>query len=330
MPDYQSRLDLLARVASLYYDNNKKQEEIAQEIGLTRSAVSRLLTEAQEKGIVEHIVHYPWRTSTELERGLASRFNVRQVQVLIRQNKSYQEMLEGLGVLAAQYFTSILPKLNIVGITWGTGLFQMVRAFRPQSRPNMEVIQLIGGTGTEHGSSIGPLLAPSLANALGCTCRFLHAPLIMQNAVSHAAVMEDPTIRDTLDRAERSDIALVGIGTTLPELNNAYKLGYISLQEIEQMRTDGLVGDVAGLHYNLQGEILRDHWINQRIVAIRPASLAKIKEVMGVAGGYRKGESIFAALRGGHIDILITDDVAAKKVLELDDFYKNNPLTNVN
>lgn len=328
MVDYQSRLDLLARVASLYYDNNKNQQEIAHEIGLTRSAVSRLLSEAQKKGIVEHIVHYPWRTSSELEGALASRFNLRQVQVLIRQNKGYQEMLEGLGVLAAQYFTSILPKLNIVGITWGTGLYQMVRAFRPQSRPNMEVIQLIGGTGTESGSAIGPLLAPNLANCLGCKCRFLHAPLIMQNAIAHMAVLEDPTIRDTLDRAELCDIALVGVGTTLPELYNAYKLGYVSLQEVEKMRSEGVVGDVAGIHYNIKGEFLLDHWINQRIVAVRASSLGKIKEVMGVAGGYRKAESIFAALRGGHIHILITDDVAAKRVLELDDFYKNNPQTN--
>jgi DNA-binding transcriptional regulator LsrR (DeoR family) len=70
MPEFQSRLELLARVASLYYDNKKTQQEIADEIGLTRSAISRVLSEAESRGIVEHIVHYPWRTSNELEESL--------------------------------------------------------------------------------------------------------------------------------------------------------------------------------------------------------------------------------------------------------------------
>ncbi len=317
MPDNQSRVELLARVASLYYDKNLHQREIAREIGLTRSAVSRLLTEAQKRGIVEHIVHYPWRTSTELENELLARFELRHVQVLLRQNKNHEEMLQGLGVLAAQYFTNLLPTLNIIGITWGTGLFQMVRAMRPQNRPNMEIIQLIGGTGFEYSSAIGPLLAPNLANMLGCKCRFLHAPLFMQNGETRQLLMSDPTIHETVERAEHCDLALVGIGSTLPELYNVYKTGYITLQEVEKIRADGLIGDVGGFHYNIKGEFIMDHWINQRIVAIPPSSLKKIKEVAAVAGGYQKGESIFAALRGKHVHTLITDDQAARRVLEL-------------
>jgi DNA-binding transcriptional regulator LsrR (DeoR family) len=98
-------------------------------------------------------------------------------------------------------------------------------------------------------------------------------------------------------------------------------LGYLTREELEQIRADGIVGDVAGLHYNIEGQILMDHWLNQRIVAISAASLAKIPEVIAVAGGASKGESIFAALRGGHMHTLITDDQAARRVLELTNTY---------
>jgi len=37
-----------------------------------------------------------------------------------------------------------------------------------------------------------------------------------------------------------------------------------------------------------------------------------------VAGGEAKAEAILGALRGGHINILVTDDVTASKVLALD------------
>jgi len=319
MPDYLSRLELLARVASLYYDKDRNQQEIADEIGLTRSAVSRILTEAHKRGIVEHNVHYPWRTSNELKNVLEARFKLKHVSVLIRQNKSLEEMLEGLGKMAAEYFTTLLPSLKIVGISWGTGLYQMVRSVRPQNRPDMEVLQLVGGTGTEHGSSIGPLLAPNLANALGCTCYYLHAPLIMENEAAKAALMQDRLIRKTVERAVECDLALVGIGTTLPELYNIYKLGYLSLTEVEELRSDGIVGDVAGQHYNREGQILTNHWINRRFFGISVDALDKIEEVMGVAGGYQKAETIYAALRGGLVNTLITDDEAAIEVLKLAD-----------
>jgi DNA-binding transcriptional regulator LsrR (DeoR family) len=318
MHDFENRLELLAHIASLYYDQDKNQQAIADEIGVTRSAVSRLLTEAHKRGIVEHIIHYPWRTSTDLEHELASKFPVlKHVRVLIRQNKSYDEMLKGMGILASQYFNSILPTLKIVGITWGTGLYQMVKACRPQSRPDMEIIQLIGGTGTERTSTIGPLLAPTLANCLGCTCRFLHAPLIVKNEATRRALLEDPTIRETLDRAGQCDLALVGIGGIRPELYNPYRLGYITQEELKELQREGIVGDVAGHHYDIHGEILTQSLINCRWVGISVDTLKKIKSVMAVAGDVQKAEGIYGALQGRHINVLITDNTAANRVLEL-------------
>ena len=317
MPEYQSRLDLLARVASLYYDKDRNQQEIADEIGLTRSAISRLLTEAHKRGIVEHIIHYPWRTSSELENALLTRFHLRQVHVFIRQNKSYEEMLQGLGVLAAEYLTARLSSINIVGISWGTGLYQMVRAFRPQNRPDMEVVQL--DRRDRHGARLvdRPAAGAEPGQRLGCTCHYLHAPLLMENEDAKNTLMQDRMIRDTLDKAAECDIGLVGIGSTLPELYNAYKLGYLPLEEVEAMRADGIVGDVACLHFNKDGKILTDHWINRRMCAIPAETLGKMKEVVAVAGGSKKAESILAALHGELIDTLITDDEAARRVLEI-------------
>lgn len=317
MAESDNRLELLARVASLYYDQKKRQDEIADEIGMTRSAVSRLLTKAEKIGIVEHIVHYPWRTSSDLEQALQTTFHLKGVSVLQRQEKSYNEMLNGMGVLAAQYFTNLLPDIHSVGVSWGSGLYHLVQAFRPQSRPDMEVVQLMGGTGGERGSSIGPLLAPSLANHLGCTCCFLHAPLIMKNETARDAILEDQTIRQTLEKAEHCDVALVGIGSISPELYNPYRLGYLSAEELEDMHASGIVGDVAGIHYDINGNYLGDHWINHCWIGISEETLRKIPLVMGVAGDAQKAEAIYGALRAGYIDVLITDDLAARRVLEL-------------
>ncbi|MFN8473599.1 MAG: sugar-binding transcriptional regulator [Anaerolineae bacterium] len=312
----EARVAYLAEVASKYYDQNKSQQEIAEELGITRSAVSRLLTEARDRGIVEIIVHYPWRTSTDLERALLDLFPLKAVRVLVRGNKSYDEMVIGLGVLGAQYFSSVLKQGNVVGISWGSALYQLVRALRPASYPESEVVQLVGAVGTERSSAMGPLLAPLLANQIGAPCRYLHAPLLTESEAARDALLNDRSIRETLDAAAHANIALVGIGTTAPERYNPARHGYVNLDELAAIRAAGAVGLIVGQHYDRNGEVL-DLSINRRVVGISPDNLKRMPTIIGLGGDALKGEAILGALRGGWVNVLITDEQAARRVLQL-------------
>ena len=44
--------------------------------------------------------------------------------------------------------------------------------------------------------------------------------------------------------------------------------------------------------------------------------LRMLENVIGVAGGLSKVDAILAALRGGYVDILITDEETAQALLE--------------
>jgi DNA-binding transcriptional regulator LsrR (DeoR family) len=307
---------LLARVASLYYDHDKSQQDIADEVGVSRSAISRFLTEARERGIVEIVVHYPWRTCPELEQKLISTFNLKAARVLARENKSYEEMLQGLGILAARYLDHILHDGMIIGISWGSALYQMIRALPMRDLPGVEAVQLIGATDSESLPSDGPILAQLLSNRLGGLCRYLHAPLVVENEAGREVLLQDRNIRETLARAEQADVALVGIGSTNSEFYSILRAGYVDEAETQRIRAAGAVGDICAQHYSLTGQWL-DIDINRRTIGIDLGTLSKIKTVIGVAGSSRKGAAIFGALRGGYLDVLITDDQAAQKVLAL-------------
>ncbi len=312
----EGRQDYLARIAWLYYDQGKSQQEIADEVGVSRSAVSRLLTEARDRGIVEIIVHYPWRTSPELEKELVSTFNLKGARVLLRENKSYEEMLQGLGVLAAGYLNNILHDGMTIGISWGTALYQMIRAMPMRDLPGVEVLQLIGATGSETVPSDGPILAQLLSNRLGGFCRYLHAPLVVENEAVRDVLMQDRNIRETLSRAERADVALVGIGSTNSELYSLLRAGYLDEAETQAIRTAGAVGDICAQHYSLAGRWM-DIEINRRTIGISLQMLTRVGTVIAVAGSSRKGAAIFGGLRGGYFNVLITDDQAARKALAL-------------
>ena len=311
------RTELLAQVASLYYEDDLTQAEVARRIGTSRSTISRLLHEARDAGVVEIIIHYPWKTSPEVERDLSTRFHLRQARVLVGQGRPYEEILRGLGVLAARYIESILAEGTILGISWGTAVYSTVRALQPDRRLPITVVQMIGAVGTGDPLIDGPNLARLLANVYGGEYRCLHAPLIVEETHVREMLLQEPRIRETLSLARRADVALVGIGSLVPEVSSLLRAGYLDREALDQLRAQGAVGDVCARHYDAQGHVL-DIELNQRIVGVELEAMHSIKQVIGVAGGEAKAEAILGTLRAGHVNVLVTDDAAARKVLALD------------
>src|SRR5512133_3270378 len=117
----ESRNALLAHVASLYFDLNKTQQEIADSTGIARTMVSRMIAEARERGIVEITVHFPW-TSKKMEKDLVEKFSLKAARVMVMDDGSQDDLLMGLGVLCADYFNSIIHDNMTIGITWGTAI----------------------------------------------------------------------------------------------------------------------------------------------------------------------------------------------------------------
>ncbi len=313
MDNNELRMASLARIASLYFDQNKTQQEISTITGIARTGISRMITEAREKRVVDIIVRYPWN-SRPLEEKLISTFGLKAARVMVVENETYEEMLHGLGVLAAAYFSQILQDKMVIGISWGSALYQMIKALQPPQLSELEVVQLIGATGSENILTDGPLLARILADCLGSFCRYLHAPLIVENKMIRDALLQDRIIRETLSRADEADVALVGIGSIHPDLYSLKRAGYVTEAERMQLTQYGVVGDICGQHYSINGEWL-DIDINHRVVGADLNTLSKIDTVIAVAGDERKGDAILGALRGKLVDVLITDSNVADYVL---------------
>jgi len=318
MAVFDNRLKLLAEVATLYYEDELTQEEIAQRLGISRSNISRLLTEAKRKGVVEIRINYPWQTSPSLQAALIARFALPMARVLKVEHHDYKWTLRGLGALAARYLEGILKDVSILAIGWGTTLYEVVSALRPIKKVDIEVVQMIGAVGSGDPLIDGPELARRLANTLGGRYRYLHAPLIVESAEVQQALLKEQRINETLQLARKADIALVGIGSVEPSISSLIRAGYINEQELAAIRQSGAVGDICARQFDIYGRVL-DIDLNRRVVGIDIESLKEIKCVIGVAGGILKAPAILGALRGGFVDILVTDEEAAEEVLRLDE-----------
>jgi DNA-binding transcriptional regulator LsrR (DeoR family) len=311
------RKELLAQVAGLYYEESLTQAEIARRIGISRSSISRLLQEGREKGVVEIIIHYPWKRVSALERRLIQTFGLSDARVLQTQDQPYEEMLNGLGILAARYIENILSKDMILSISWGTTVCHVVKALRPARQFPITVVQMTGLVDTGSSHTDGLELARLLANIYGGEHRYLHAPLIVEDANIREALLQEPSIRETLALARRADIALLGIGTMEPELSSLIRTGYLDHEELNKLKARGVVGDICGQHYDRKGRVM-EIGLNRRFIGIELEALEDIPHVIAVAGGKAKAQAILGALRGDFIKILVTDSAATEEVLRLD------------
>ena len=311
--------ELLAEVAILSYEQGLTQQQVAQRIGVSRSTVSRLLDEARQRGIVQVYINTPFRRAVGVQTRLCERFSLREARVLVSDTLGYRDMLQRLGMSAAFYLRALLRPNMCIGLAWGTALYEMVRAFRPFDRDiGICVVQIIGSIGAIDQNVDGANLAHEFARLVRGRYYDLHAPLVVETPELREALARERDVAEVLAKARCADIAVVGIGSVASGFSSLVRAGYLSETDMPQLRDLSVVGDVCAHHFDLHGvELPID--LNQRVVGITLEALKAIPLVVGVAGGKDKAPAILAALRGGYVDVLITDSVAATEVLALDD-----------
>jgi DNA-binding transcriptional regulator LsrR (DeoR family) len=310
-------MTLLAQIASWYYEDNLDQEAIAQRVGRSRSMVSRLLQEARELGLVEIRVRYPLMTDGELSAHLCETFSLSEACVLAEPPTDYSVLLRQLGELGARCLQPRLHNGIRIGMSWGTALYEVVRAMPTMSLRDAMVIQVIGAVG--HGDPMvdGLELARWLAQKLGASFRSLHAPLVVENDAVAGGLLRDRAIAEVLGLAREVEVALVGVGTIdPPQLSSLWRPGYLTETDLKRIQQSGIVADMLGRLLDANGG-WADVPFNRRVIGIDLDTLRSIPTVIAVAGGVAKARAILAALRGGYVDILITDARTVSEVLAM-------------
>jgi DNA-binding transcriptional regulator LsrR (DeoR family) len=312
----ENRMALLANVASLYYEDGLNQQAISKQLGYSRSMISRLLTEARQEGIVEIQVHHPLERLLALEERMARFFNLIDVRVLQSNGLAYPQMLRCLGILAARLLAQKMHPETILGISWGTALFEVVNALPHMRYRGVRVVQMIGSTTSRDHQVDGPGLARAFAQRFDGQAHILAAPWLVDDRQLRDALMRDRRMRAVLELACQADIALVGIGTADPAMSSLVRAGYLTEDQANGLQAMGAVGDVCGHHFNIHGELM-DVPLAGYPIATEVEVLRKIPLVIGVAGGPVKAPAILGALRAKLVNALVTDDTAAREILEI-------------
>ena len=299
----------LVRVSRLYYEDGATQERIAAILGVTRPQVSKLLKQARARGVVE-IRILDASPDASLADRVRERFGLRDVFIAPSLDGHEAAARRRLGRLAADVLRGVVRDGQVIGIGAGSAVAATAEAMEPMEPPiDATVVPLCGGFWV---SSAGPEPFRRIAESLGATARALMAPGVLERAATRDALWSDPGIVAIRELWDRLDVALVGIGGPTWSLAN---VGEPSLAELE---ADHAIGEVLIAPLDAAGRLVAPGF-RARTIAFDAGRLGRVGTAIGVAAGPAKVGPVLAALRGGLVNVLVTDAATADSALALAD-----------
>jgi DNA-binding transcriptional regulator LsrR (DeoR family) len=305
-------IKLITKAARLYYFENLNQNEIAEKLNISRSKVSRCLTRARDKKIVEIKINSPDEKFEELEGAMENKFNLKNC-VVVPSSESFKETCRNISVVLSKMLDRLLKNGDYLGVGWGMTLKTVSSLIEPSRKININIVPLIGGMGKSgievHTNSV----ASTLAEKYGGRSYAIHSPAVLDSEQARIILEKDSNITEIFNMTDRIDTAIVGM-SDIGRDSTMIKSGNFSVEDFKNLQSLGVEGDVNLIFIDRKGNPVESE-IDKRILKASPGKLKNIKNVIGLAFGSKKIEVIKAALKGKIISSLITDENTARSIV---------------
>ena len=118
------------------------------------------------------------------------------------------------------------------------------------------------------------------------------------------------------DDFENLDTVVMGIGANDTGTGSTLiHAGYITDEELQSFAGNGVVGNVALQFFDSEGKREKFQGFNERVAGMPADQIKKIRNRIGIAGGTERVKAVKGAIAGGYINILITNNECAEKLL---------------
>ena len=305
MATSEGRLDEAARAGWLYYVAGNTQDQIAQKLGVSRQSAQRLVSLAVSEGLVKVRIDHPIANCLDLARQLKERFGLAFSEVVPTDPGSASTTLGVAEAAAAEI------ERTIMALGTGRTLKRVVELLPTIDCPQHRVVSLTGNIAPD-GSAAYYNVVFTMADHVKARSFPMPLPVIASSPEERIMLHSQAMIRPTLALAAEADVTFVGIGDLGPEAP-LFLDGFISRDELAALQAAGAVGEIVGWAFDREGRLIEG--ITNPRVASAPIPPRDRSLVVALAMGERKLPGIRAALRGGLVNGLITDEATAEALL---------------
>ena len=312
--DRPSEVVLAARVARQFYLEGVSKVDIADQLGISRFRVARLLDCAREAGMVRIEIGLPGGSlDAGLSAELCSAFGLKQAFVFNFPDDEQALLRRRLGEAAGQTLMDLIRPGDVLGMSWSRTLSGLTAALT--QIPPCPIVQLTGAVPPPDGRDLLDLVR-SVARIGGGPAHVFYAPMILDDTQTAAAIRRQGDIAEAFARVPSVTIAVVAIGAWAPGLSTIYDA--VTPSERDALAALGVRAEMAGVFIGENGKPVTTPLDGRMIVTPGPV-LERIPFVLSVAYGVAKSAAVCAAIRGGLIHGLVTHASLARALLSLAD-----------
>ena len=312
--DYE-KMRLISRILNMHFIEQKNQSDISKMLDMSSAKVNRIIRDARDKGYLEINIKTPFQNLFELERQLTDATGLPEAVICPSYSDDEDTALRTVGQAAADYLVNQLRDSDVVTISGGKAIAEIVNALRADRSYNVTVVPATGGVQGKHYTDVNHL-ATRLAEKLGGKALQIHAPLFADSASERNMLMQMRQTREVLDMARHANIALMGVGSIVPESSSYFDLRLMSREERDKLVGEGAVGDLLAHLFDTDGRPC-GHEHNEKLVGLTIKELRDLPLTIGVAATSEKVNPIIGALRGRFFKTLITDEGTTAQVMDL-------------
>lgn len=304
------RNSVLASTAWFYYIDGLTQADIAQRMHTSRATVGRLLQEARDTGIVRISIDPTTLAAMGLSRTLSEHFGLEDALVVPRRTGAGATMSVNrrVAIAAAGYLERYLKPGAVIGFGWGDTVMNVLFSIRQESLDGVTFASVAGGIDRYSREVFAQ------ANGVQAHLQLIPAPLVVNSPATAQALRQDTSVTRVLELSRTAVATITGIGGT-ETTGSSVRSGLYSTSTITGIAELGGAGDMLGEWFDAEGKVLPNATSDRRI-GMDLAELRGMPHVIGIAAGADKVTAIRAALRGGYLNALVTDEETAEQLLE--------------
>ncbi|MBQ1508438.1 MAG: winged helix-turn-helix transcriptional regulator [Erysipelotrichaceae bacterium] len=311
----ENQEELIKQCVDLYYNRDLSQSEIAKQLYISRSSVSRMLKAARDRNMVRIIIDDDSAPRAKLlEEIFRNQYDLE--NVIITAENRYDRPMDLVAKTTARYLDSIVFDGMVLAVSRGKTLKAVADLMQSGRKLNLKVVQLIGLMNNPEKNDDEMDISKLIAKAYGGDYYNLYSPLMIEDEKVREIFNRYAAVGLTLEIAESADTVLTSIGAYSIEDKHIISNSYLSDQEKQELIDKGVVGLICGHYYDVDGNLIETS-IEDDIIGLKFDQILE-KNVIGVAGGKNKVLPILGALHGHFLDTLITDEITALNVLIAD------------
>lgn len=304
--------DWAARAAWMSYVGGLTQDQIAKELRISRQRVQRLVARAAAEGLVKITIDHPIAACLEMERTLKARFGLDRAWVSPSLGPG-TDPVRGVAVFAAPVVEAVFRSETPLSVALATGrtLRAVIEQMEHFDGSRHKLVALNGNIAAD-GAATAYEVIVRLAEKIAAPQYPLAIPVVARTRKEYELYMQLPHVQSSRAQAEAADLAIVGIGQ-MGDDAPLYVDGFITRAELSDLQALGATGEIAGHVFDAKGRYL-DHPVKDRIMGVRVPVAGM--PVCCIGAGSNKVAALKAALTGGLINQLITDEFTAAAILQ--------------